>query len=762
MSTGSTLPDDACACVARFPAFHSGLVCSALVALRSFSLRLHVAFGLVRLLYRHRAVQSKLDREQAEQAARALELRRSRQHLEEARLRKHERNLRQQMGLYRGAQLPPLPQNVNVEDVEPHVLKEVLQEESARLGMKLNALQDEEDSDDEQERELSEMRRLEKQKRLEERRERIRVADERRFTESQDRQRRREQAERDEEARILRMTQPKSGGSTPKRRKSPPPEKPATPSPEPVDDPVAEPVVDPREAKRQSLQQQAAEWQEAAGDVYGAFGVSPDWLVHASMQFLQIVDHERNGLLAPELILRILAAPALGLNIASEEEALLMASIRELPGSGGLVKYPSLLPALAGILTIIALNDVSLDADRDCWCSVYDPVSQQPLWYNKATREIALGEHPVTGAAAAVEDDAAMADGADACRRVVMHVMNTCSRSLEDDPRMMEEDIFYMMLQSTEIGLDLSQKIVEAYKDDMPPEQDGNVDFVEACADLPSTLAGVIEQQSSSNHNWCCMYSAEDTLFFYNKATQKMCKTRPAAFRPTVQDQDINNFLFSMFASSDPSSSGMIDDAAFWELLEAAPPMGLHIVEEDSFAMMSKFDLSIDGKVPYRKFVPLFRALMIQVSEESEDTPEGPYWVQLEYGGVKFWFDKVDAVCSRTNPGVQEASKAPAQQAPQPAKGALELPRNELSEPVYAKLSTRFSSTIGMFATYLSPAPSTGPAYVSLTTQYPSTVSSFASYPTSTKETDANDADEEPNSYRKLSTSYPSTIGMYA
>jgi len=347
-----------------------------------------------------------------------------------------------------------------------------------------------------------------------------------------------------------------------------------------------------------------------------------------------------------------------------------------------------------------------------------------------------------------------------------MRVMDTSNRSLEDEPAKMEEEVFYMMLQSTEVGLGLDAEDVDAYKDEMPPEVDGNVDFVEAVDDLAVALSSIMEDKgAAATNNWCCLYSTDDSLFFYNKSTQQVCKKRPDAFQPSHDALDIDRFLFALFKTNDPQETGLIDEPTFWELLESEPPTGLSIQEEDSFSMMTKFDLSIDGKVPYRKFVPIFRAMMVAVSAESEDTPEGPLWVELAADGVgTFWFDKVSATCSRRNPA--DSTPPPTPPALQAAQGPLQLTRTELSDPVYAKLSERFPSTIGMFATHL-PSPLTGtghgPAYVTLSTQYPSTISSFASYPTPPLRDNADDAPtEDAGAYRKMSSSYPSTIGMFA
>merc|ERR1711988_1974526 len=92
-------------------------------------------------------------------------------------------------------------------------------------------------------------------------------------------------------------------------------------------------------------------------------------------------------------------------------------------------------------------------------------------------------------------------------------------------------------------------------------------------------------------------------------------------------------------------------------------------------------------------------------------------------------FDKVHAVCTRTDPsGYQKKPMPSIAVASEPANGPLNLARSEWSNPVYDKLTTRFPSTVGMFASVLPPEPYSGPAYAMLSTQYPSMISLFASY----------------------------------
>ena len=72
---------------------------------------------------------------------------------------------------------------------------------------------------------------------------------------------------------------------------------------------------------------------------------------------------------------------------------------------------------------------------------------------------------------------------------------------------------------------------------------------------------------------------------------------RPIQYVETIGDADVEDFLFDMFERLDSKGTGLIEEVAFWELLEVKPPHGFGVTDEDSFTMMSRFDHSINGEV---------------------------------------------------------------------------------------------------------------------------------------------------------------------
>jgi hypothetical protein len=271
----------------------------------------------------------------------------------------------------------------------------------------------------------------------------------------------------------------------------------------------------------------------------------------------------------------------------------------------------------------------------------------------------------------------------------------------------MEEDDFYLMLQSSALGLRLTAADIEGIKDELPPEESGIVDYGEVCHDLDDHLETIYkEHPRAKSAEWCRLYTELDGIFYHNKSTQEHKTKRPHLFKPAHSENDIDNFLFDLFGRSDEGNSGLINDEIFWALLEAPAPAGVGIAGDDSVSMMTTFDMSEDGMVPYRRFAPLFRPLVMHVSAENGGHDIGEDWVKLD----GFWFDKVTGGSTRYNPALGPDGQIRRAFAFEPVVnvGPVVLLPEEETGPVYSQLTNYYPSTINLFASYLPPEKSSG------------------------------------------------------
>ena len=540
-----------------------------------------------------------------------------------------------------------------------------------------------------------------------------------------------------------------------------------------------EPEVDemnlaPAEKKRKDQLAAGVLWKQEADAVLGPLremGWRENWLELAGLALARTIDGGRSGWLTTDELLLVLQSPSFGLNLSKSALSELLSFAVELTnddsnsGAGAAeghpakvrgsltadtltLKYEPFMRELAEKLMRIALSDAEVFADP--WCTVYDGCTQVELRYNKATEETRINPPP------SVLEPASTGNEVDhgALGRSAVRVLAAAGRD-EDDvgggDHIMEEDNFYLVLQSKSLGLRLTPFDIEGIKDELPPEEDGYVNYGEVCHELEDILAAVYyENPRPVGEEWCRLYNEQDGIFYYNKKRRVDQIKRPRAFKPAHADDDIDDFLHTLFTKHDRENTGGIPDEIFWHLLEAPPPTGLAIAGEDSVGMMTTFDVSVNGAVPYRIFVPLFKPLMMLCSSENGAREAGHEWVELASSSTvergdetTFWFDKVTAVSIRSDPATYSGLVPALKMEPVHNVGPLILEAAEESNPVYAKLSQRFPSTINMFASYLPPSK-----FPVMSAQGGATAS-------------GSEQTNEESTYKQMSTQYPSSIGLF-
>ena len=527
--------------------------------------------------------------------------------------------------------------------------------------------------------------------------------------------------------------------------------------------------------KQRALQAAAGvAWKQESEVVLGPLreiGWRENWLELAGLALCRTIDGGRSGWLAADELLLVLQSPSFGLNLSKNAVSELLTFAVELSNdssNGGFgaaeghprkvvgsltadsltLKYEPLMKVLADKLLLIALSDTEVFADP--WCIVYDGCTQVELRYNKATRETRINPPPSVLEPASTGSE--MDHGA--LGRSAARILFAAGRDEEDvagdGEHIMEEDNFYLVLQSGSLGLRLTALDIEGIKDELPPEEDGYVNYGEICNELEDILAAVYHDNPRPvAEEWCRLYNDQDGIFYYNKKTRVDRIKRPRAFKPAHAEDDIDQFLHALFVRQDRTNTGSIPDEIFWHLLEAAPPTGLAIAGEDSVGMMTTFDVSVNGEVPYRAFVPLFKPLMMLCSAENGAREGGHEWIELP--GISgssdkstFWFDKVTAVSIRGDPATYSGLVPAMKMEPLHNVEPLVLKAEEEGDPVYAKLSCHFASTINMFATYLPPS------------NFPATPAQSGSAAGKLNHED------EDSTYKKMSTNFPSSIGLFA
>ena len=447
---------------------------------------------------------------------------------------------------------------------------------------------------------------------------------------------------------------------------------------------------------RAKLQREKQDWLEsgAAKSPLVAQGwKSESWLADAARELARSIDPQRTGFMLHAELMQLLTSRALGLGL---DDALVGEMSIEVEPNGEAnftgddihINYEEVLARLPSTLSAFAFADNRVLKNH--WCTVYSPTLNCDLRYNRATqateilpRRSLMGED---GAAVNTSETLHAGGGGGgeeklkegAVGRAVSKAMKDAARDVVDVPGMMEEEDFYLVLQSSGLGLRLLAADVERIQDELPPGEDGTVPWQELCDEMEETILdaysttadsqGAFLTQGAVAAAWCRLWSPEDGIFFFNKRTGTASIARPADFGygPGLGDHDIEDFLFGLFSSAgqqkqqdlhDPASEAttnsdgsMLREDLFWELLEQPAPTGPGIFGDAAFLFLTKFDRIVDGWVPWRDFVVLFRGLAVQVSAEDDDAQAaGEDWLELQTGnGVWFYFDKVSGASVRS------------------------------------------------------------------------------------------------------------------
>ena len=415
------------------------------------------------------------------------------------------------------------------------------------------------------------------------------------------------------------------------------------------------------------------------------------WLSDSARELVRSIDPRRTGAITHAELMQVLSSGALGLDL---DATLLEELSKETEPSGGAssngqelqVNYEDVFAKLQDTLSTLAFADEHILKPH--WCTVYSPTLRCDLRYNRATRMVHRpSEHPSAANTSAAARRSSQVEGGGgepeegAVGRAVSRVMRDAGRDLVGElqgPGIMEEEDFYLVLQSSGLGLRLLAADIERVQDELPPGEDGTVRRQELCDDIEETIVEAHATHADSEGNfmtetaiaaaWCRLWSPVDGIFFFNKVTGTTTITRPAEFTYGPGDDDIEDFLFGMFEANEQldhderganyQSNGMLREELFWELLEKPAPAGLGIIGDDAFLYLTKFDRTVDGWVPWRDFVTLFRGLAVQVSAESETAhgAGGEDWLELQTSqGAWFFFDKVSGANIRSIVAAVEA-----------------------------------------------------------------------------------------------------------
>jgi hypothetical protein len=274
------------------------------------------------------------------------------------------------------------------------------------------------------------------------------------------------------------------------------------------------------------------------------------WLADAARDLLRVVDYRRTGSTSFTDLLKVLFSKALGLELDEAQKQELSSRWREALGRGRggdaePVYYESVLATLAETLSAVAFADLHIRKSH--WCMVYDPELKESLRFHRATGVV----HQPSRSSMVSAFDTGPSPRSGAVGRAVSHAMLEAERDVDGQQGIMEEDAFYLILQSSALGLRLFAHDVERIQSEIPPTADGSVVCADVCDQVGEMITAAYADDDVQEAAWCRLWSVEDGIFFFNKQSGTTAYAKPAEFAPGAGDNDIEDLLFVRCAFSD-------------------------------------------------------------------------------------------------------------------------------------------------------------------------------------------------------------------
>jgi hypothetical protein len=420
------------------------------------------------------------------------------------------------------------------------------------------------------------------------------------------------------------------------------------------------------------LWDQKEAWQDAGGWSHqlDGVGLKRDWLYAAVLWLLRVADPERTNLLSSKVICDTVCSAAMGLGLSPAARSLLQSKLdryAQLADDGKLEVngYEAVLYDVGEMLSEVGFAVEDVEGEHPS-CMLYDPgtgamfrynwITGETEWEGGATESTLPAPSATSASVVASATLPGLPTSDSALYRALIHRLKAaCMFVPGADEHRIEEDVFFLILQSSLVGLGLSTNDATLLRDEMPPEEDGLVGYLTACEEVGLLIQEVYLESRAHDlgNDWCLLYSPLDGLFHYNKRSMATSAARPLNFKYRLSSTDVEDYLFALCRQHDPGNSGMIAEDSdeetgrpgFWSLLELEAPAGLGIADRINFALMQKFDQATgSGHVPWRKFVPLFRGLVAAVHAEqlleqgSSDTLDTWITIDTTVGDSPFHF----------------------------------------------------------------------------------------------------------------------------
>lgn len=196
-----------------------------------------------------------------------------------------------------------------------------------------------------------------------------------------------------------------------------------------------------------------------------------------------------------------------------------------------------------------------------------------------------------------------------------------------------DSTVFWEVLQSVELNLQLSEEHVAALQGLIEPDRSGQIPYAQFATHGAEYIASLYHNQPASEAHWVDLQTADGSLVIsYNKQTGEVRDPAEAGI------DLFEDFIKNMYQLADTEGRGYITKEEFLQLLQSEQ-MITYLSADDVEQMQQYFAAIPSGQATYTDFYPMAKELILRVYRVKD--PSESEWCQLNSPRVGlFWFNK--------------------------------------------------------------------------------------------------------------------------
>lgn len=199
-----------------------------------------------------------------------------------------------------------------------------------------------------------------------------------------------------------------------------------------------------------------------------------------------------------------------------------------------------------------------------------------------------------------------------------------------DNTGYMDASVFWEVVVSAEMNLQLTEEEVVALKELIQPDISGQIAYGEFATHAADIVSSLYQNQAASDSHWVDLRTSDGTIVIsYNKQTGEFKDMADDLFAGMIQE---------MFQAADADGKGYVNKEEFTQMLQSQQMLE-YLTDEDIAQLQQYFEGIPDEKASYTEFYPLAKELILKVYRVKD--PSESEWCQLTSPIVGvFWFNK--------------------------------------------------------------------------------------------------------------------------